>query len=233
MSTYWQINLAALSLPLLFSFHPRFPFYRHWKSFVKGCLLTAIPFLIWDVVFTQLGVWGFNDLHLGHTRWFGMPIEEYAFFFCIPYACVFTFFSFKCLFSKWSLHIKWIYALLAVALLLVAFWQYQRLYTVITFASMGVFAVVLLLTLSNSDLTLMLATYLFTLVPFAIVNGFLTGSWIEEEVVWYNNLENLGLRLGTIPVEDTMYGMLLIFMNIVFFEFFRNRSSLRDYGLST
>ena len=61
------------------------------------------------------------------------------------------------------------------------------------------------------------------LVPFLIVNGILTGSFIDEEVVRYNDQENVGLRLGTIPLEDVFYGMLLMVMPIAIWEW------LEDY----
>ena len=60
--------------------------------------------------------------------------------------------------------------------------------------------------------------YFTCLIPFFIVNGLLTGSWIEEQVVWYDNSENLGFRLGTIPVEDSIYMLLMLLMTTFVYE---------------
>jgi lycopene cyclase domain-containing protein len=58
-------------------------------------------------------------------------------------------------------------------------------------------------------------TFMVILIPFLIVNSILTGSFIEGEVVWYNNAENLGLRLFTIPVEDIAYAFSMILFSLL------------------
>ena len=59
------------------------------------------------------------------------------------------------------------------------------------------------------------------LIPFFIVNGILTGTGIQEEVVWYNDEENLGIRILTIPVEDILYAFSLILLNLILFKKFK------------
>jgi lycopene cyclase domain-containing protein len=69
-------------------------------------------------------------------------------------------------------------------------------------------------------------SYLWILIPFFLVNGILTGTGLENPVVWYNNDENLGIRLLSIPLEDVVYGMLLILMNITIFEWLQAKDKL-------
>jgi lycopene cyclase domain-containing protein len=94
----------------------------------------------------------------------------------------------------------------------------DKWYTSTTFLSLSLFLVCLHFMKWDSFLGRFYFTYLFLLIPFFIVNGILTGSGIDEPVVWYNNAENLGWRIATIPIEDIFYGMLLIAMNISIFE---------------
>ena len=63
------------------------------------------------------------------------------------------------------------------------------------------------------------------LIPFFIVNGILTGSFIEDQVVWYNNDENLGIRIGTVPVEDSVYAFTMILTVLVLTDYFHKKWS--------
>jgi len=73
-------------------------------------------------------------------------------------------------------------------------------------------------------LNLFLFSYTLLLIPFLITNGILTGYGLEEEVVWYNDAENLGVRLVTIPIEDIFYGMLMILGSVTIYHLMKPTS---------
>ena len=52
-----------------------------------------------------------------------------------------------------------------------------------------------------------------------LVNGFLTGA----SVVIYNPQYFLGLRLGSIPLEDFLFGFSMVTMTIIFWEYFKKK----------
>lgn len=59
----------------------------------------------------------------------------------------------------------------------------------------------------------------FVFVMTILTNGYLTA----RPIVLYGEPFYLGIRLGTIPIEDFFYGFGLITFNVVLFEFFLSR----------
>ena len=230
MYTYLIINLLAISVPLIASFDKRLKFYRQWRYLFPAILLTLTFFIAWDIVYTYLGIWGFNERYLTGINIINLPIEEWLFFIAIPYACVFTYSALNLLvrkdyFGSWKLQLTLV---LAGMLLITGIFNYSRLYTSVTFILTALFLLFHLFVLKSKYLGRFYFAYLIILLPFLIVNGILTGSFIHEEVVYYDNTMNLGIRIFTIPIEDSVYGLLLILMNITFFEGFKSWGSARD-----
>lgn len=220
MTLYLLLNIASLSIPLIFSFHPKIQFYKKWKGILVGLLISTFIYIVWDIFFTKVGIWGFNERYLLGPHVFGLPIEEWMFFICIPYASVFTHYSLIAVSDKFQLNssttkmINWIFGLSLIALILL---NSERAYTFVNgIATLLIFGMTLWL--KPHILNRFYLSFLVVLIPFFIVNGVLTGSFIQGEIVWYNNAENLGIRLFTIPVEDTIYAFGLILLNILVIE---------------
>ena len=222
---YLLIDLGCISVPLALSFYAKRPFFKEWKYFFPACGAAALVFLIWDYYFTDWAVWGFNPTYLTGIYFFNLPLEEVLFFFFIPYACVFTYFALTYLMEQSPLarlH-KAISVLLILVLTLVGITHLDQWYTSTTFLGLSL---VLALTLYyRKDLSFIYFSYLVILPFFFLSNGILTGSFLEKPIVWYDNSKNLGIRMFTIPVEDTFYGFLLILLTILGYEFLKKRDA--------
>ncbi len=215
-SLYLIVDFSTAIVPLLFSFHPKIKFYKTWKEFFIAAIPVAVLFIIWDSIFTHLGIWNFNPRYITGIYFFKLPIEEILFFICIPYACVFTYYSLDKFFKlDWEKRTENIFCItLSFFLLLTGFLFLERLYTSFTLISSAIICLLLQFIFKINWFGKAVNVYLILLIPFLIVNGILTGSGLQEPVVRYNNLENLNIRLLTIPVEDIFYGFELILLNI-------------------
>jgi len=222
---YLLLTLGSVSVPFLYSFHPRLKLHKRFLWIFISILLTMFIFIPWDVIFTMSGIWGFNDTYFLGCKFLSLPIEEWLFFICIPFACVFTHYALLLYFPNLKVNkttAKKISIVLILLLFILAVVNYDKWYTVINF---GLAIPLTLLVYKYNTLLLQqfFLTFLVMLIPFFIVNGILTGSFIEDQVVWYNNAENLGIRMATIPVEDSIYAYSMILCNLFLTELFVNK----------
>ncbi|HEX2974642.1 MAG TPA: lycopene cyclase domain-containing protein [Bacteroidales bacterium] len=230
MSLYLAVELCTLTIPLLFSFDRKVAYYRKWAFLFPAMLVTAGVFILIDIHFTSMKVWGFNPAY--HSRFIiaGLPLEEILFFIIIPYCSMFIHYVFITYLpgaGLKSMHTTIIAIILIIMLLIMSSVFSRMIYT--RFYSLLTAAVIIFTIVFNSHLlSRYFITFLIILVPFIIVNGILTGSLIKGTVFWYDESEISGIRLLTIPVEDFLFGFSLILSNLLLAEFIRTHIIKRN-----
>ena len=224
--TYILILLCSLAGPFALSFDKKVAFYKKWKAVFTAMLLPALFYIIWDMVFTNLQAWFFNEQYVvAKTFIYNLPLEEVLFFFIVPYCCTFIYECIRTYFptlktTKASDNILFV---MAVILLIVSIFTHHLYYTFYTCIFLSGFIFIFFIFrkyFAGFKSQVFLIAYLIILIPFLIVNGFLT----SIPVITYNNAQNLEMRIYTIPVEDIFYGMLLVMMNIAGYEKLLKRS---------
>ncbi len=225
---YLYLHVFSLVPVLALSFDRKVHFYRYWKYLFPAIAIIGFLFIAWDEYFTRAGVWGFNPDYLAGWYLMDLPIEELLFFFTVPYACIFTYECLRVYLKKDPLQRSepFISYLLLILFLTVGILYLNHLYTATTFLLCASFQAFHLWFYPPNWRSRFYLGYAVTLIPFLLVNGVLTGGFTNAPIVQYNPDEYLGLRLGSIPIDDMAYGYLLLFSCTTLFEIFRtpNRS---------
>ena len=205
-------------------------FIQHWKAYFSSIIVVGIFFIVWDIYFSYVNIWGFNDQYLVGLRIFKLPLEEWLFFLLIPYASIFIHYALQYFYPKVMLSdkvAKGITYILFLLGLIIAVFNYDKMYT---FVCVGIFTILMLLQIifEWKYAQRFYLSFIIIFIPFFFVNSALTGSYSEKPVVFYDNTENLGIRLGTIPLEDSFYCFALLYSITLVFEYLKNKKKLRS-----
>lgn len=222
---YLWINIGTIIFPLLLSFDKKVAFYKKVPTLLPSIIITALFFLVWDQWFTEMHIWGFNAIYLTGYYIGEIPIEEVMFFFTVPYACVFIYECLRAYIKKnetFEELYRWFTLLFFGVSCTLLYWFNDRLYTAITCLVLSLILGTHLTVIRRRYMSWFYFAFLVSLIPMLLVNGILTA----KPVVYYNNLEITGFRLGSIPIEDFFYNMCMFAMCIGLYEWF-NRLSLR------
>ena len=211
MSLYLTLMLVSFGSCFILSFDRKVAFYKNYKYLFPAITSIALPFLIWDQLFTEKGVWGFNPDYLQGLFIGELPLEEVLFFFLIPYCCVFIYEVLNAYFPNVSLHrLTLVFSVLMVLLgLIMAVTHLDHWYTL---SACGLTVFIIALVMQKKYIWYPRAVFAFVVaqVPFFLVNGTLTGMLTDEPIVWYSANHITGIRWVTIPLEDVFYNFSLL-----------------------
>jgi lycopene cyclase domain-containing protein len=227
--TYFMLHILSLCFPLLRSFEHRIKYWKQWKYLWQGMIATAVFFIAFDIWFAYLKIWWFNTAYFSGIWIVNLPLEEWLFFIVVPFCCVFIYeavgYYIKGELLKKSS--KWITLLLVILLLCTSIFNYDRMYTFYKLGLAGIGLIIHWIVFKDRYLGKFYVSFFFACIPFLLYNGVLT----SLPVVMYDNTENLNIRLSSlvgipflnIPIEDFGYNLLMLLMNVSFFEYFRQQ----------
>lgn len=227
---FLYVVLMALCFagPFLLSFDKKVAFYKYFKALFFAIIPVALIFITWDIIFTELGVWGFNERYITGISFAGLPLGEYLFFIVIPYCCIFIYEVLQAYFPKQKMYAlaQPVSNFLIGFAVVMAITYYDRLYTVFNFSTLALTILYFSKTNRAPWLGRFYMAFAVICIPFIIINGILTGTFLEEQIVWYSSKAIIGLRIGTIPIEDLFYALMQILLTIGLFEFFKRKFML-------
>ncbi len=173
----------------------------YWRPLQK----MMIVYVLWDFIFTKLGIWGFNSRYTAFDE-LDFPVEEIMWFVVIGFCSMFIYHLVWRRFEglpKMKMSGVFHGSLLLLFLGIYVVWI-DKAYT--SMAAMSCAVVVVISWFGGHNLPVFLVAFGWILLPMVLFDGLLTGMFTREALVMYNPEEMAGIRLISIPMEDFLFG---------------------------
>jgi lycopene cyclase domain-containing protein len=212
---YLLFNIIVISGPLLsIKFFPKVKIPKLRESLI-AVIIPAVFFILWDQAVTGW-FWTFNPLYITSVNFFKLPIEEILFFLTVPWACLFLWVNIQNIQShNVTKNIYLIIILIVLSAVSLFLFRINLYYTASVFLVMSL--ILLVEVIIKSKVYLHKRFFLFMLLVFFLTlffNGYLTA----RPVVLYNDSVKTNLNIFTVPIEDFIYGLALIFWVVIIYE---------------
>ncbi len=196
------ITLIIISLNYYYKLHL---FSMKWQGLLAGFGVVSLPFIIWDIIATDNGHWAFNEEFILGPKLFGLPIEEILFFFLVPVVMLIVWYLVRFRVKERYIDTTMFYRPVLVFLFFSSLLTIHRPYTFIVTAAATLFWFV-------AGKTDFMNSYRFIVFQFWLVLLFFISNTLLTwpPVVTYTDGAIMGLRIGTIPIEDFLYNFVLI-----------------------
>ena len=203
---YSSIALASFAGPFAMSFESRVYFIQYLGPVIIAIISIGALYIIWDIFATRAGHWRFHDETVGTSRILGLPPGEWLFFLLIPYNCLFIYEVVAFFFGEGApvTSLQWIQFVLASILAALAILFRNQGYTFLAMLSGAIyFTASGMFTPGIIAASGYLLSMMFSFIAFIVVNGLYT----SIPTIFYNDEATLGIRIGTIRLEDFVYNL--------------------------
>jgi len=215
--SYLLFNLAIIFFPILGNLFYKKTIFPQITPFILSVSTVALIFIIWDIKVAEKW-WFFNDRYILGIKIFKLPIEEILFFFTVPYSCLVIFLNLNYFITS-KINFNFYYLLMIIFLLFsFYFLKKKKAYPFFVFLLLSIniffdyFLKVYLLNQINFYIYLIFTTFLTF-----IFNYYLT----SKKIITYNNNNKTNFLITTIPFEDFIYGINLLYANLILYLFFQ------------
>lgn len=213
---YLLFNCIILIFPFIGSLlFPKYLQGIHVKAALFGLLPSALLFIIYDHVVTNY-FWSFNSEYILGIYIGKLPIEEVLFFFTVPFACLPLWHFSKKIF-RGVVHNHVGYAFLVTIALILYFLSLDGKYYTLSM-SIGLILLLFLHAGLQVQLFQQKAFWGFTAISMLLTlsfNFYLT----TRPIILYNTQTMTNIRITTIPLEDFIFGFLLLSMTVLLYEY--------------
>jgi lycopene cyclase domain-containing protein len=229
-SEYLIFNILVFSGPIFFGLQKKFGFRDKIFTAFISAFFSAIPFVFWDALVTNIH-WSFSENYILGIKFWGLPLEEIMFFISVPFACIFL----------WEMIIqnsqdrfsynKFYFFSVSASFFFLSFllFYFGKIYSGLVFLSLLVMGII---DFFGSKIAFRRHFHIFSgfvLLAIIIFNGYLTA----RPVVLYSSKYITNLRFFTIPLEDIGYGFSLIYLAIAVYEKLKKLINVRKKTILT
>jgi len=218
---YLFLLLIFIIIPLALSLKNRIRFTTKFKYLLPAILFTAAIFIIWDIRFTEFGIWSLNPDFITGLKILNLPVEKWVSFFIIPYTSLYIYeiLNQKLLqFDKPNLFLT-VSLILLVIFGLLAYFYRQNLFTFFTFFLLSIyFGYTIFRNRFKKHYTKFYLTFFIVLIPYYIFSELLC-----LNILTFNTTHIIGIRLINTPLENLGYLFLLLLISTTIYEYLKEK----------
>jgi len=222
--SYLLLLLVYLVIPVILSFQKSVRFVFRLRYLLPATVFAGAIFVMWDIRFTQMGIWSFNPEYLTGIYILTIPVEEWLSFIIIPLSSVYIYEWLKIKFEdfeKPNIFILVSLILLSISAVL-AYYYRSSMFSFFTFFLSAIYlGYIVFRNRFRKYYTKFYLAWIISLVPFIIVSSILN----SLPAVVYNSDHIIGVALFGVPVEKVGYLFLLLLINITIYEYLNNRKT--------